>query len=73
MHLTYGLTPLENSQFCDLICKMHILQPRRFTFYLEHSQTSYLGLFNFAENNIHEIENFDQNHGLWTISNLVTQ
>ena len=52
---------------------MLILQPRRFIFYLEHSQTSYLGLFNFAENNIHEIENFDQNHGLWTISNLVTQ
>ena len=73
MHFTFGLTPLENSQFCDLICKMHILQPRRFIFYLEHSQTSYLGLFNFAESNIHEIENFDQNHRLWTISNLVTQ
>ena len=52
---------------------MHILQPRRFIIYLEHSQTSFLGLFNFAHNNIHEIENFDQNHGLWKVSNLVTK
>ena len=72
MHFTYGLTPFENSQFCDL-CKMHILQPRRFIFYLEHSQTSFLGLFNFVHNNIPEIENFDQNHGLWKISNLVIE
>ena len=69
MHFTYGLTPLENSQFCDL-SKMHILQPRRFIFYLERPQTSFLGLFNFTQNNIYEIENFDQNHELTPLANI---